>query len=506
MSVGRLSEFNPNEEHISAYVLRLKHYFQANKVDKENHVSVLITAIGPQVLAVLADLVSPNEVDSKSYDELVKVLKDHYAPKKLVVAERYSFYSRAQRPGESVSDFVVAIKHLAHSCQFGTFLKDALRDKLISGIGNDSIRQRLLSEELDFDKTYSRALMLEQAEKQSNLFHQASGSVGLNVSKIHMQGGGKGPKSNFNSNFSNQKSSQNVQARPKCFRCGSTEHGSAMCQYSGFKCHGCKKVGHLRKMCRSSTKNAQDGRNFVDQGRKPKRPVHQVEEVAGEIEELSLYHVGYVGDSRSYKVNMNIEGIDVHMEVDTGSAVTLSPVEIFEKLMPKLKVSPSSVKLVTYAGNEVPVVGQVDVNVIYGEQKACLPIVLVDIAKKQQPMLLGRNWLSQIKLDWQAIVGSNVLKSISVRPRPNTSVVDAQVALLKSKFQSVFRGGTGEIKGVEAHIVLKDGTVPMFCKARPVPFALREQVEAEIDRMINEGVAYKVTNSEWSTPLVVDCG
>ncbi|XP_054257234.1 uncharacterized protein K02A2.6-like [Macrosteles quadrilineatus] len=49
----------------------------------------------------------------------------------------------------------------------------------------------------------------------------------------------------------------------------------------------------------------------------------------------------------------------------------------------------------------------------------------------------------------------------------------------------------------------KEGTVPKFCKARPVPFALREKVESELDRMVQEDVAYRVTNSQWSTPLVV---
>ena len=164
VSVGQIGEFNPEEEQISAYLLRLKHFFKANNVKADNHVSILITVVGPKVLATLTDLLSPAEVDSKSYDELTTVLTDHFSPKKLVVVERYMFYSRSQRSGESITDFVVAIKHQSQFCKFGTFLKDALRDRLISGISNDIIRQKLLSEEADFDKTYSMALMLEQAE------------------------------------------------------------------------------------------------------------------------------------------------------------------------------------------------------------------------------------------------------------------------------------------------------------------------------------------------------
>jgi hypothetical protein len=169
-SIGRITEFNPHEEDISSYLLRLKHYFKANDVESENHVSILITVIGPKILAVLMDLISPKKVDDETYENLSKVLIEHFAPKRLVVAERYKFYSRCQKPAESIAEFMVAIKHLASTCEFGTFLSDALRDKLISGISNDGIRQKLLSEELDLSKTYAQALMLEQAEKQTGLF------------------------------------------------------------------------------------------------------------------------------------------------------------------------------------------------------------------------------------------------------------------------------------------------------------------------------------------------
>lgn len=129
-SVGRMGEFVAKEEAIESYVMRLKHYFKANAVKDENKVSELITVLRAKNLATLSDLLAPSEVDSKTYEELVKVL----SPKKLVVAERCTFYSRMRKPVESISDFAFSIKHLATTFSFGTFLKDALRDKLVSGL------------------------------------------------------------------------------------------------------------------------------------------------------------------------------------------------------------------------------------------------------------------------------------------------------------------------------------------------------------------------------------
>ena len=42
----------------------------------------------------------------------------------------------------------------------------------------------------------------------------------------------------------------------------------------------------------------------------------------------------------------------------------------------------------------------------------------------------------------------------------------------------------------------------MYQKARPVPYALRELVEKEIDRLESSGVLYRVDNSEWTRPTV----
>ena len=42
----------------------------------------------------------------------------------------------------------------------------------------------------------------------------------------------------------------------------------------------------------------------------------------------------------------------------------------------------------------------------------------------------------------------------------------------------------------------------MFCKARPVPYALKEKVETELKRLEDEGIISKVERSEWASPIV----
>ena len=55
-----------------------------------------------------------------------------------------------------------------------------------------------------------------------------------------------------------------------------------------------------------------------------------------------------------------------------------------------------------YSGDQLRVLGQSDVTVTYNGQRAVLPRVVVQ-ACRNQPPLFGRNWLTMISLDWQAI-------------------------------------------------------------------------------------------------------
>ena len=50
--------------------------------------------------------------------------------------------------------------------------------------------------------------------------------------------------------------------------------------------------------------------------------------------------------------------------------------------------------------------------------------------------------------------------------------------------------GLGEINTFTATLHLKEGTRLNFCKARPVPFALKETIERELDRLKKAGIVH----------------
>ena len=92
------------------------------------------------------EFVSPDRPKDKSFVELKELLVAHYSPKPILIAERFKFHHRNQLESKTVAQFVVELKQLALKCEFGTFLEEALRDRLVCGLKSVQIQKELLPE------------------------------------------------------------------------------------------------------------------------------------------------------------------------------------------------------------------------------------------------------------------------------------------------------------------------------------------------------------------------
>lgn len=71
-----------------------------------------------------------------------------------------------------------------------------------------------------------------------------------------------------------------------------------------------------------------------------------------------------------------------------------------------------------------------------------------------------------------------------------------------TEFANVFESKIGTYKYETIQLKLKENVSSVFCKPRPIPFAFRELVDAELTKLEKQGVITKVENSRWGTPLV----
>ena len=136
------------------------------------------------------------------------------------------------------------------------------------------------------------------------------------------------------------------------------------------------------------------------------------------------------------------DGKNVDMELDTGASVTIIPKNMWFDVLATKPPKETGLKLRSYSGHEIPVVREAEVRVSHHNQEVLLPVFIMD---NDGPVLIGCDWFSVLKLDW------GLIKQISVVDR---------LTALQTKYPSLFDDGLGTIKGVVAHLKLKENAKP----------------------------------------------
>ena len=134
------------------------------------------------------------------------------------------------------------------------------------------------------------------------------------------------------------------------------------CFYKEAYWNKCKKKGHLARVCKAANPYSTPQSQGIET-----RRTQWVNRSPTPDDDLPLYCL----DGHSAKpiiVDVNINGVWVPMEVDTGTAVSLMSRIVEEKLFPQASVQKSATTLWTYTGKAKRVIGELQVIVTYGSQ------------------------------------------------------------------------------------------------------------------------------------------
>ena len=123
---------------------------------------------------------------------------------------------------------------MAAHCSFGNYLEEALRDRLVCGLGSEATQKKLLSEA---DLTLARAVDIARSmEAAAQSTHSLKYGSDLAVGFAESQRGSSATKGQ------------------RCYRCGKPDHTAMQCSFKGATYHNCGKKGHLARVCRRSKK------------------------------------------------------------------------------------------------------------------------------------------------------------------------------------------------------------------------------------------------------------
>ena len=370
---GRVGEFNPEREPFRSYVERIEMFFLANNIRErtgegaeaanllvaERKRAIFLTEIGPEAYSTLRNLLVPANPRDTTFTDIVRALERHYNPAPLEIAESFHFGTRHQKPGESIGDFVVALKKLSIHCNYGEFLNRALRDRFVCGLNNPKIQNKLLNtDDLTFDQACRIAKSMEMAEKNTQEFRPTNAgddSQGT-VNKL--------------GTMNNKEQS--------CYRCGGY-HAAQKCKFRSAKCYHCGKVGHLASACRN--KDAGSRVKYASKGN-----VNILSEIPDEgktdDDELGIYSLYAVGTDapthKSYTVEMYINGSLCELEVDTAADYSIMSKSMYMQKFSNLPLRSSQVRLKTYTGESLTVCGEMQCDIMHKGHKYALPILVAD--------------------------------------------------------------------------------------------------------------------------------
>ena len=324
------------------------------------------------------------------------------------------------------------------------------------GVRSEAAQKRLLTEkDLTFQRAVEIARSIESAVQSVQKLQNPTGAAGLQEQEVLQvtPGGGNNPGS--------------------CYSCGRTDHRSSQCPCRTLKCHNCGKLGHIKSVCR------QNGRQGSAKHRV--NTVQESDSDSGE-DEFTLNQLRAAANC-PLEVMLELEGRALCMEVDTGAAWSIMSDKAYSKLFPGVPLQPTKTKLRTYSGESLQVLGEREVEVRYGKQVERLGLLVV---KGGRPNLMGRDWLGRICLNWNTIY--------------QLQTSNLQDTLDRN--QELFQPGLGTLKGFEAKIYVDPEAKPRFCKARPLPYAIRQMVEKELERLEKEGIIELVQYADWAAPVV----
>ncbi|XP_064472560.1 uncharacterized protein K02A2.6-like isoform X1 [Ornithodoros turicata] len=423
---------------------RLEFYLEATEVEgkarsDKKKIATLLHVAGPEAVEVF-NTFTLTSGERESYTTVLQRFEDYCTTKCNETYERYVFRCRMQGEGEQFESFYRDIQLKAQSCNFATLSDSFIRDQIVYGVLDRSLRERLLREEnLTLTKTVQICKAAELTEEHKKIWSQTDKSVDSVVKEKRRKYGGS-----------------------RCKKCNSN-HEPKKCPAYGKVCRKCKKRNHFAVCCKLRQKVA-DGVYLADD--------------ETDSDGLDVLEVCNGRDNRDdWLITAAISGKDVQLKVDTGSQANLLPLSVFKKIVLGIRTRPTTAVLRSYSGGVISHIGTAQLHTKIKGVTANLD----SLTTSARRAILG---LKACRL--YGLV--NCVDAVA-----STDCSNGHVA---ADFPDLFQG-LGCTKRVY-RMVLKEGTVPVIQSARRVPQMLKRPLKEELDRMEAKGIIAKMEEpSDW---------
>jgi len=140
--------------------------------DELRQVNTLLYCLGPEAEDVLASTNISSE-ERQKYSSVLKKLDEFFQVRKNTIFERARFNRRDQLDGESADEYIAVLHSLAEDCEYGALKGELIRDRLVVGIRDTALSQKLqLDPLLTLDKAQKSIRQNEAVKSQQAALHE----------------------------------------------------------------------------------------------------------------------------------------------------------------------------------------------------------------------------------------------------------------------------------------------------------------------------------------------
>ena len=528
-------------------------------------VALFLSCIGADAYSLLKAYLAPDLPSTKTLNELIACVKTNLAPEPSQISEAYKLSKLKQEANESLALYMSRVKQTATRCSYGAAYDRIVKDKFICGVRSEKLRGHLINDTAieTSAQALTKALAREHSE---NAAQDMSDCNYVQQNRTRNRSGtssSRGGSSSYRRGGSEKcgkctlRGHKAADCYTRCNKCAKTGHIAKNCYMKS------KKVQNVEQEEANPSSSSDEGEGGVHEEvqniwyvqmesttevtsrANSKRTRHRgpidlktqpmstrtIDTLPHEDRTFdTLSHVDRTFDTLPHEpdnidCNINktmyddilytpikgdlamvnqivserylkimINGKYLVMEVDTGSSVTCISKAVFEKLKLTGCVLNKCNKVLKVAnGQVVRAVYKTDVSIRFRDiYQSKLDLYVVDSVF---PTLLGRDWISRM-------FGENWLSRLISVNQVTSMTEKRQKFIEEIQSSEIFNPELGEVKNYEAALDLKEDHRPKFCKARQVPFALKEALGKELDRMHKEGTLVKVDHSAYASPVV----
>ena len=213
--------------------------------NNDRRLALLLNSAGPDARDVYDQFTYTEGESRDNVKDVIKKFDEFCGAKTNLVYERYIFITRMQEEGEGFDAFVVDVRKLASTCEFGALKESLIMMVVIIGLRDLKLQERLLKEDnLTLDRVVKLGRTNDIATRQMRVIHPAEQGA---IAAVGMK-----PQSRNSSQTGSQNGSrlrrEESQGAFDCRRCG-TKHKPKNCPAFRFKCTNCDYRGHYTKNC-----------------------------------------------------------------------------------------------------------------------------------------------------------------------------------------------------------------------------------------------------------------